>query len=344
MLNKMRGVAPTALVAITLSSPVMALDPSHLEHPHGAGTLMVEFDYMRMQMDGLLEGKESVSNLVEKGTYLSEPTTMSMDMFMLMPMYNFTSNLSGMVMFNYLINSMDMRTRADSTTIDDMMMMTQGIGDTEIDLSYKFLDNRLAASFGLSLPTGSITEDMSMHMYMYHAQMGHNMNMLMSDTRASYMMQLGSGTYDVTPSLTYLGAYYTWLYGAQASYTYRIGENSEGYTLGDKAKALAWVRKPVPYAVLSAQLEFTRWGDIEGKDKMIETMMPLNSANNLVKASPDAFTYNYGGSLLDVAIGATFPVGPVNLGVKAGMPVYQKLNGVQMKTAYTFTTSVSAMF
>lgn len=341
MSQKLSHVASVAIVVGVLSTPAMAADPSHLEHPHSAGTFMVQFDYMRMQMDGLREGKDSVSNLVEKGTYLSEPTTMSMDMFMLMPMYNFSKDLSVMAMFNYVVNTMDMETNSVSHPMQTMQ--TQGVGDTEIDLSYKFFDDSFAASFALSVPTGSITEDMSMYMVMYMPEHGMTHDMRM-DGRATYMMQLGSGTYDVTPSLTYLGAFYSWRYGAQVSYTYRIGENSEGYSLGDKAKALAWIRKPIPYAVLDAQVSFLRWGDIEGEDNAIETEMALNSASNLVPTSPDAFTTNYGGSSLDATVGATFPIGPVSIGVKAGMPLYQNLNGVQMKTSYTLSSSISAMF
>ena len=60
-----------------------------------------------------------------------------------------------------------------------------------------------------------------------------------------YGMQLGSGTWDFLPSLTYTGACRRVSFGAQASGTVRLEhENDSGYALGDVFQASAWGGSP----------------------------------------------------------------------------------------------------
>ena len=58
-------------------------------------------------------------------------------------------------------------------------------------------------------------------------------------------MQLGSGTFDFTPGLTYVQTFSDWSWGTQGKYTLRISDNDNGYTLGDKLAVTAWVAKQV---------------------------------------------------------------------------------------------------
>ena len=56
-----------------------------------------------------------------------------------------------------------------------------------------------------------------------------------------YGMQLGSGTWDFKPSLTYTGHIDNWSWGAQANGTVRMeDQNKSGYALGDLFQATAW--------------------------------------------------------------------------------------------------------
>ena len=315
MNNKLTSLTTAALLSSAMGT-AYAADPSHLEHPHSAGTMMFEFQYMRMNMDGILSGTtdRTQASVLESG-YDGAPKSMSMDMFMLMPMYNITRELSVMLMANFLANDMQMTGHA---------METSGVGDTSISLSYKFLDDSFAASLETSIPTG----DTAVKTAMMHGD--HMMNMT-----SPYAMQLGSGTYDLTPSLAYLGAYYTLRYGAMVSYTYRVGTNNSDYALGDKTKFMTWIRKPVAGVTLDAVLTASYSGALEGEHKSIVDKTMSYTADNA----------NYGStSIADVSVGATLPVGPVSVGAKVGMPVYQKLNGIQMKRGWTATASVAAMF
>ena len=338
------------------SQQTNAAEPSHLEHPHSAGTFMVEAMYMRMNMDGLRAGTSDVSTSAATGiggqyNHSMVPTEMTMDMFMLMPMYNFTKDTSVMLMFNYLDNNMGMtsigQNNGDPCGSD---MSTSGIGDTQISLSHKFLDDEFAASLELNVPTGSVSERTTMKMLM-GGRMCHDHDMV-----APYAMQLGSGTYDVTPSITYLGAYYSWRYGAQLGYKLRTGENDSGYTLGDEAKAKLWIRKPVFGITLSGELDIKRWGSIDGKNKELDEM--LNDANMIVttpnpnaggipttmKFAPTLYPENYGGTLAELNINAKIPVSMAYIIGELTFPLYQDLNGLQMKRSISYTLSLGAMF
>ena len=55
-----------------------------------------------------------------------------------------------------------------------------------------------------------------------------------------YGMQLGSGTWDFHPAITYLGQTENYSYGAQLGGILRIGDNDQGYTLGNRVEATLW--------------------------------------------------------------------------------------------------------
>lgn len=318
------------VLAAVMTTTAYAMEPSsHLEHPHSAGTVMVEYKFMRMYMNGLMKGTEDISTEEAKSAgYERIPETMTMDMNMLMPMYNISKELSVMAMMTYVSNAMDMQMKMTGMNMYHAHeMSTSGLGDTELSLSYKNSDFGVAGTLVLSIPTGSTSETVTMS----------NVEM-----PAPFAMQLGSGTYDITPVLTYLGAYYETRYGAQLSYTYRMDENDEGYTLGNQAKAMAWVRKPVGSVVLDAKLAYKRWGDIDGVQKGV--MPGATTLSNTEMTSVTHIGSNYGGTAVNANVGVVVPVAMTNIGLDLGMPVYQNLNGIQMKQGWNMTVSVAAMF
>jgi len=327
--NTLKMLTMSLGVTLSTSSILFAANPEHLEHPHGPGTFMVEYQFMRMNMDGIRTGSTDIA--VEDVTaanglynHLMSPTAMTMDMHMLMPMYNITEDISVMIMAMYTKKSMDMINRAGAASI----METSGIGDTEVGFNYKFLDNQLAASFGLSIPTGSVEATVLMNN---------------NEIRAPYAMQLGSGTFDAKPSITYLGAFFDLRYGAQGSYTYRIGENSAGYAQGNSIDFQTWIRKTFFNVVFSADLKFKYSGEIDGKDDLImQTMtMPTGMTG---RAAPPAIPTNYGGKTAVMGFGVAYPISMFNIGIKAGVPVYQNLNGLQMKHKWSAAVNLTAMY
>jgi hypothetical protein len=195
------------------------------------------------------------------------------------------------------------------------------LGDTQVAALATLADSPALvahAGLGLSIPTGR------------------------SDIKSAdgsfvhYGMQLGSGTWDLIPSLTVRGYAPGFGWGAQASYTARTGAaNASGFKFGDLVTATAWLSKPVSDKVtLSARLAWTDEGAIKGH----------YNGRHSHSAPPDRQA-NYGGQRLDAGIGfnAKLPEG-LRLGVEALLPLHQSLNGIQPPRSFGTAVNLSRAF
>ncbi len=202
-------------------------------------------------------------------------------------------------------------------------MRTSGFGDTEVRGIYKITDY-LVASLGLSIPTGDIKQDFQ--------TMGITL-------RAPYDMQLGSGTFDLKPALTYsdLSSDALWNWGGQFSYIYHLGKNNSGYSLGDVTKATGWLQRAFGPASAWLRLAYTYTNAITGQDPAIVRTL-------LVAPSPDADANNYGGHRIDGFVGISMSKGPFSFGIEGGIPLYQNLHGLQLETDWFLTAGFQAMF
>lgn len=307
---------------------------THLHHGHGEGMWMFEYRYMRMNMKGLLDGTETVrardvalsngamTDPASGYDYMMAPTDMSMDMHMLMAMYDFTDTLTVMAMFNYLRNEMDMVMYMDGMTepMSDMLPMeSSGLGDTQVSLLYQ-ATHSLSLGLGLNIPTGSIDEKGAM------IEGGPK-------TRLPYTMQLGSGTYDVMPTVTYNADSGAWNWGGSGTATFRTGENDNDYRLGHRLEISGWLKYAfAERAVATSRLTYTQWGNVSGQDPEVDPFM-----------SPDADPNNQGGIRTDLYLGVSaFKNGWIVSG-ELGAPIYQDLNGPQMKMESLIQLGVSYM-
>jgi len=318
-------------------------------HAHPAGMWMVNYKYMHMNMTGLRAGTTdynvnsgvgySATGTGYKYNYMNIPTSMAMDMQMLMVMYGITDHITVMVMPNFVNNSMNMLMDMGYSSSSGMRqkqmamgtrnlftmptMNYSGIGDTEVRGIYK-IDNHFVGSLGLSLPTGKTDE--------YAAMMGMTF-------KAPYDMQLGSGTYDLKPALTYsvVSEDAKWNWGAQAEYTYHTDSN-DGWHFGDSFHATSWLQRAFGPATLWTRIAYTDTARIHGSDQSI------NMWNNMGLTTVDADPKNYGGQRIDVLFGTTVNIGSFAVGAELGLPVYQDLNGLQLQTSWLFNVGVQYMF
>jgi nitrous oxide reductase accessory protein NosL len=303
---------------------------------HPAGMWMVNYKFMHMNMSGLRAGSSDIdqSNVGYKRgkpyNYMMIPTGMTMDMHMMMVMYGITNKLTVMAMADYLENKMDMVMDMGPGKMisNEAPMRTSGFGDTELRGIYK-IGKTLVGSLGLGLPTGDINQTTVM---------------MRKEYRAPYDMQLGSGTYDLKPALTYtdLSADAKWNWGAQAGYTYHMGKNDNDYSLGDSLKVTSWLQRAFGPATSWLRLAYSDAGRINGKDPEIDKLNhPLTGMG---APTPDADPANYGGQRLDAMLGVSFTKGPFSIGIEGGVPLYQYLNGLQMKTTWFLNAGVQVMF
>ena len=111
---------------------------------------------------------------------------------------------------------------------EDFTIISEGFGDIELGATWLHRlnqNNSILVNLGLSLPTGSIDE------------VGRTPKDANVDTQLPYTMQLGSGTYDIKPSVVYSGTASEWTYGANLNMTIRTGKNDRDYRLGNVYQA-----------------------------------------------------------------------------------------------------------
>ena len=305
-------------------------------HTHPAGMWMVTYKFMHTDMKGLRDGTTNVDQSSvgfkrnKQYNYMMIPTSMTMDMHMFMAMYGITDRVTLMAMANYQQTEMKMLMDMGPGKMvsDEPPMRTSGFGDTELRGIYK-INKCLVGSLGLSLPTGSIEKEFeTMHMTF----------------RDPYDMQLGSGTYDLKPALTYNGLSDDgkWNWGAQAMYTVHLGKNTNDWSFGDSLKLTSWLQRALGPFTSWVRLAYNDTGRIKGKDSEIEKL--IHPSMGMGAPMPDADPDNYGGQRLDGLIGLSFTKGPFSFGVEGGIPLYQNLNGLQLKTRWVINAGIQVMF
>ena len=285
------------------------------DHMHQMGEWMVSYRYMSMEMEGLLKGSDSVSPTMMATGFMANmlPSEMTMDMHMFGTMYAISNKWTLMGMLNYLDNEMSMPMGK---------MDSSGVGDVKIaglyDLAQWDSGRRMHLNLGVSLPTGSIDEKDAMSRLL------------------GYGMQLGSGTYDFHPAITYLAQTDNYSYGAQLGGILRIGENDQDYTLGNKFGAALWgARKITDSLSASAKLDYSTQSEIDGSDTRLD-------ARNMMMASPSFQTASQGRDMTTFGLGLNyyFQNGGLSghrLAAEWETPIDQKVNGVQLELDSVWT-------
>ncbi|MEL7110791.1 MAG: transporter, partial [Pseudomonadota bacterium] len=270
------------------------------DHRHKKGEWMLSYRYMYMDMAGNRDGTDSLSpeDIVTTvanpfgtpPTLRVVPIDMPMQMHMVGGMYGLSDRVTLMAMGMYIDQEMDHITfqgMSGTTRLGEFTTETAGIGDTTVgaiigldDGSYEH--RQINLGLAVSLPTGSLEETDQIL-----TPMGAT-----PSPRLPYPMQLGSGTFDLKPSLTARTRVGKWSYGGQASAVIRLDDNDEGYTLGDVVEATGWLAyEPEPWVSFSGRLKARSVGQIDGQDALIAA--PVQTAD------PD----NHGGETLEVLAG-----------------------------------------
>ncbi len=318
------------------------------DHRHKKGEFMLSYRFMRMEMAGSRIGTDAVSPETIATTVpnrfanppMSPPTLrvvpleMTMDMHMVGAMWAPTDRVTLMAMGMIASNTMDHLTfqgPAGTTTLGEFTTESSGFGDTKIAALVGLFDSENTSvhlNAGISLPTGSITEEDDVL-----TPMGTRPTL-----RLPYPMQLGSGTFDLEPGITYLGETEHFSWGGQYRAVIRLGENDEGYTLGDRHEATAWAAwGPNRTVSFSARVAARTQEAIDGFDARVTA--PVQTAQ------PDF----QGGERIDVGGGLNLyatdgALKGHRLAVEALFPVYQDLNGPQLETDWTLTVGWQKAF
>lgn len=284
-------------------------------HMMNTGGWMLSYKFMRMDMDGNRDDTDRLSAAEVRGRgFAVVPTEMTMDMHMLGVMYGASDKFTLMGMVPYLSSEMD---HIAGRPLGAVRFTTQsdGVGDVKagalIEL-YEHGKRTLHANALVSFPTGSIDERD------------------LPPGQLPYPMQLGSGTYDLLPGLTYTVHQPRFSWGLQAMATIRLGDNDRDYTLGDRGRLIAWYGRDLAHGLaVQLRLDFEAWGNIDGADP------ELNPA--LV---PTADPERRAGQRLDAGVGLMKGIGGWQFGVDLAVPIHQDLDGPQLETDYVLGLTV----
>jgi uncharacterized protein DUF3570 len=283
---------------------------------HKAGDFMVGYRYMHGRMDGdILHGDSAASDqqIVAQGCSDATncrfaPTYMNMNMHMLNIMYAPTDWLNLMLMPKFVDMNMNIRELEgrpppqpgvhEHTGIAGHS--TGGVGDTVMSSLVSLFNipgHRLHLGLGFSAPTGDVDLEFR-RVFQIDGGLVH------------FGMQLGSGTWDFLPSMTYNGDYRRWSWGAQINGVKRMeDQNESGYRLGDIFQATSWGGyRLTNWLSTSVRGIYTVQGDIKGD---------FNDFNG--RAGPMDFPANHGGEFWDIGFG-------VNASVPRGRYVGNRLS------------------
>ena len=193
---------------------------------------------------------------------------------------------------------------------------TGAVGDTYFSSLIKLLNipgHRIHANLGFSAPTGKV----DIEVRRTHKADGGLIH---------FGMQLGSGTWDFMPSLTYAGEKNRWSWGTQLSGVKRMeDQNKSGYRLGDLFQATAWGGYDLTHWLTASVRGVYTWQDAIQRD--------FNQFS--ARIGPMDFPANYGGQFWDVGLGlnARIPGGRFagnRFGFEWIQPVKSDFNGFQL--------------
>ena len=302
-----------------------------ISHVHLKNEWMVSYRYMNMYMHDLLSGTASENKDDVFATYVMSPEQMSMQMHMLMGMFGITDRLTVMAMLPFQVNSMDMNMYAanhmhggttKASTIHTLK--TNGLGDVKLQLLYTIFQRstfQLLANMGVSLPSGSIQKKGASNDPMY------------PDTRYPYSMQLGSGSVEVLPGITYIYQKNLLALSTSVSGIYRVNYNTIGYKLSPELNITSWIAYQwLNFISSSLRVEGNFSGNIQGADpKQYTYMEPATNPNS------------YGSKKVSAYVGSTFHLKKMlnnhQIRLEYGLPFYQYASGIQLKQKYTMNAS-----
>lgn len=327
-----------------------------------ADDVMVGYRFMYSREDGeLLHGGQTVSDaqVLAHGcadhnvNCVTAPTYMNMQMQMLDIMYAPTDWLNLMLMPQFVNMDMDGRRLTGAilppNTMDHLHAphATGGVGDTGVYALFKLWnagEHKLHLTLGGTAPSG----DSAIEMNRMHG---------MDAGYIHYGMQLGSGTWDFKPSLTYSGKLDDWSWGAQVGGTKRLdSRNASGYALGDNLQASAWGGYNLTdWLAGTLRGIYTSQNAIQGHYKPLagndthhdpthHFIPDVNSKYGTVDQPG-----NYGGRYWDIGLGlnAAIPDGQFaghHFSVEWLQPLMEDVNGYQLQRSGTLNATWSYMF
>lgn len=311
-LNRPDGFAPMGVVG---------------DHTLNSGSRMLfSYRYSAAAYQGNQIGTQTVSDASVAAQFPFVPKNMLLERHLLLLEYAPVDNLTMLMQFPILQGTIRYQTAGGGIYQDDRTDVGD-ISTTALYVLRRWNHQQLHLNFGISWPTNLVQT------------LGNLLPDVNGQPRLSYPIRTGSGSVDLLPGLTYRGQTDVWTWGAQATVTARTGFNQYDYILGNQFELTPWLSgKLTEQWSLSSRLDWRYWGNIHGADPgLVATMSPTTNPSM------------QGGNRVDLLFGANYLIPKRcrpgwdqmftnRLGVEAGFPIYQFLDGPQLQNQFVITT------
>ena len=288
------------------------LPPAAVPHTErlAAGAWMFHYRAFITELEGNGDGRDDVSNAQIFALGFSETptrrTTVQHDFEFL---YGYDEIWTLFASLPYLDHDMDVAAMGGGST----SISSSGVGDLKVGGIRNLYEGEgevVRMHIGLGVPTGATDEKSG-------------------GALLPYQMQLGTGTFDLFPGVTYLVQKSDWSWGAQARGRIHMGKNSDDWARGDEGNLGIWAATELSADVAgSLRLDYYGWSDYHGSNKALDPTF-----------NPAFDPHTEGGERLDLYAGATWQLGSSRikeqqLGIEFGLPLAEWLDGPQLQTQY----------
>ena len=319
-----KTIKKITLLLILINTPLLAtIKINHTgcmgvigEHTHKKGDWMISYRYMKMNMDGNREGQQNISTQKIFENYRIAPNRMETNMHMLSTMWGFSEHVTLMLMVPYLQKNMIALHQQQGK----FNTQTEGLGDITLKAFHTLKKTKKTTLFlinGLRFPTGGIEEKDTV---------------FNQKVQLPYRMQLGSGSTDYILGATWTQIEEEYAIGAQIKSIFRMNKNNRNYQLGNTFEGTTWITKSLsPILSGCMKLQAKHQEDISGYDNEIETTAQVNPLANTQQ----------GFSIVNLGLGlswtGTESYKTHRIALEWNIPIYQKVNGIQMNSEQTLT-------
>lgn len=275
--------------------------------PGGEWQVGYRYDFASRGSNRTGTRRESISRVFERG-FTRAAYSQDIEVHRMELLYAPFDRLTLGVRLPYL----KIETRYRSSDGSSFTTESEGVGDLEFSGRLRFT-RKGTESFNLHLalqaPTGTVTEK--------------GRTPPSGRERLPYDEQVGTGTWNILPGITYLGNHRGTSWGLQVGADFTLGNNEEGWSRGDSWHAGGWLGQRWFDLVTSVvTVRWQEWSDVNGRDGDIRRSWPSGDPNL------------YGGAHL--VLGSTLELAipglrGQRLSIDASWPVYQSLDGPQLE-------------
>lgn len=288
------------------------------------GQFLISYRYNNTAFHGNRDGTDDLNTASVLADFPIAPTDMQVQRHMLLMEYGVTDDLTLLALLPFW------DIRIDQVTADGAGIISANTdpGDVILEALYVLWRSdrqQVHLNLGMQFPLG--------------VQTSERFPPTPDSPDESYPTRVTSGTYDFMPGATYRGQNDDWTWGVQGMGTIRFGISNFDYKLGNRLNLTGWLARRVTDNVsFSTRLDGNIWANIFGADpRLNQRLVPTNR--------PDL----QGGRRLDVLFGMNLYLpGDVLaaqwFSVEGGIPVFQFLQGSQLKADWTITAGYNLRF